>query len=63
MKKITYSCDICGKNISDDFRYRFRTFHYRMGLHRNNDICSDCLRDFRRYVKEKRAAKEDNGDE
>lgn len=56
-KKTITTCDICRRDISDDWQYRFRMkyrFHnwnYRTGIFHRYHICQKCLDAFEEYVK------------
>ena len=54
--KGTY-CDICGKDITTNYQFRFRYWHYRVGTHHVKHMCQGCFDKFKEFVKQSEAAK------
>ena len=44
-------CDICGKDISRAFHYKFCNWHYRIGKHQSFHMCNSCMNQFIELVK------------
>lgn len=56
-KKTITTCDICGDDISREYQYIFRGWHYRLGKHHKYYMCQKCLnllkKDAAKLIKEK----------
>ena len=44
-------CDICGRDISGQFQYRFKYWHWRTGTYHKKHMCQECFDKFKDYVK------------
>lgn len=51
-KRTTTTCDVCGKDISCDFHYKFSYMHYRTGRINVQHMCQDCKDKFAIFVKQ-----------
>ena len=51
MKYKVTECDICGKDISGQFQYRFKYWHWRTGTYSQKHMCQECFDKFKDYVK------------
>lgn len=54
--KMTF-CDVCNENVSGEFQYRFRYWHWRTGTFHKLCMCSNCFQRLQKFVaKEKEEA-------
>lgn len=51
MKYSGIKCDICGKDITTQFQYRFHNWHYRIGKCTKFHMCEKCFEKFKEFVK------------
>lgn len=51
MKYSGIRCDICGKDITTQFQYKFHNWHYRIGKNHTFHMCEECFKKFKEYVK------------
>lgn len=52
MRYVVTVCDVCQKEIgSDDFRYVFHNWHYRIGKYAKFHMCEKCFEKFKEFVK------------
>ena len=53
--KVT-TCDICGKDITTEYQFRFRYWHYRIGTHHVKHMCQECYFKFIEFAKQSEVA-------
>lgn len=56
MKYRITECDICGKEITGYFQYRFRYWHGRTGTIHKLHMCQECFDKFKEFVKQSEVA-------